>query len=188
MSEQNPGVRDLTEARLAAGRHAPRGLDILGASAAGVVDGLALLDAVHRGAPPPEGEVVVVVGGGNTAFDCARTLARLGRKVTVACGRGEADLPAFAGELGDARAEGIAIEEWALPAGVMMRGGRVRWLRLCRARPGAPDLSGRPRPEPVPGGEFVLPADLVVVAVGEALDPAGLPPELVHGAAVRARG
>jgi NADPH-dependent glutamate synthase beta subunit-like oxidoreductase/Pyruvate/2-oxoacid:ferredoxin oxidoreductase delta subunit len=179
-------LREHDAALVAVGRHAPRGLGVPGSRAAGVVDGLALLDAVHRGEAPPEGEVAVVVGGGNTALDCARTLVRLGRKVTVAYRRARADMPAFADEIAEALEEGVALEEWAIPAEVVERGGRVRWLRLARARAGAPDASGRPRPEPIPGGEFVIPADLVVVAAGEVLDAAGLPPSIVRDGAVAA--
>lgn len=171
---------------VAIGRHAPRGLGIPGAAAAGAVDGLALLAQVHRGQPAPPGDAVVVVGGGNTALDCARTLVRLGRRVTVAYRRGRADMPALREEIEEALEEGIAIEEWLLPVEVIVRGGRIRWLRLQRARPGAPDASGRRRPEPIPGADLVVPADLVVVAAGEDLDVAALPAELVHGGDVAA--
>jgi NADPH-dependent glutamate synthase beta subunit-like oxidoreductase len=171
---------------LALGRHAPRGLGVAGEDADGVVDGVALLDAVHRGEAAPEGEVTLVVGGGNTALDCARTLVRLGRKVTVVYRRGRADMPAFEDEIEEAVEEGVALEEWVLPREVVVRGGKARWLRLCRARPGAPDASGRPRPEPIPGTDFVVAVDLVVVAAGEGLDPTGLPSDLVRGGAVLA--
>lgn len=162
---------------VAYGRHAPRGLGVPGEDAGGVVDGLALLAALFRGEPAPEGRDVVVIGGGNTALDCARSLARLGRKVTVAYRRGREDMPAFADELEEALEEGIAIEPWVLPVEVVVRGGRARWIKLERARPGAPDASGRPRPERIPGSDHLVPADLVVVAAGETLDAAGIPPE-----------
>jgi len=165
---------------VAVGRHAARRLAVPGATAPGVVDGLALLDAVHRGEPAPEGDAAVVVGGGNTALDCARTLVRLGRKVTLAYRRGQEDMPAFPDEIAEALEEGVHLEPWALPVEVILRGGRARWLRLERARPGPPDASGRPRPVPVPGAEFVLPADLVVVAAGETLDASGLPAAVVR--------
>jgi NADPH-dependent glutamate synthase beta subunit-like oxidoreductase len=171
---------------LAVGRHAARRLAVPGAAAPGVVDGLALLEAVHRGAPAPAGAAAVVIGGGNTALDCARTLVRLGRRVTIAYRRGQDDMPAIPDEIAEALEEGVHLEPWALPAEVILRGGRARWLRLERARAGPPDASGRPRPVPIPGEEFVLPADLVVVAAGETLDPAGLPAEVVRGGDVAA--
>ncbi len=173
---------------LAIGRHAPRALGVAGAASSGVVDGLALLERVHRGEPAPPGEAVAVIGGGNTALDCARTLARLGRHVTVVYRRGRADMPAFGDEIEEALEEGIAIEEWVLPAEVIVRAGRVRSLRLQRARPGAPDASGRPRPEPIPGADVIVAADLVVIAAGEELEAGALPPEIVRGGAVAADG
>ena len=169
---------------LAIGRHAPRCLGVPGEEAPGVVDGLALLEALHGGEPAPAGDRVVVVGGGNTALDCARSLLRRGRKVTVAYRRGREEMPAFGDEVEEAIEEGVAVEVWALPVEVRSRGGRIRGLRLVRARPGEKDASGRARPEPVAGSDFELPADLVVVAAGESLDAAALPGALVRDGAV----
>jgi NADPH-dependent glutamate synthase beta subunit-like oxidoreductase len=166
---------------VALGRHAARRLAVPGADAPGVVDGLALLDAIHRGEPAPPCASAVVIGGGNTALDCARTLVRLGRSVTICYRRGEEDMPAFPEEIAEALEEGVKLDPWSLPAEVILRGGRARWLRLERARPGPADASGRPRPVPVPGSEYVLPADLVVVAAGETLDAAGLPAQALAG-------
>ncbi len=163
---------------LALGRHAPRGLGVEGEDAKGVVDGLDLLARLHRGEPAPAGAAAVVVGGGNTALDCARSLARLGRQVTIAYRRGRADMPAFADEIDEALEEGIRLEEWTLPARVRTRSGAAAGLECLRARPGEKDQSGRPRPEPVPGSELTLDADLVVVAAGEGLDDSGLPASL----------
>ncbi len=177
-------VREFDAVLLAIGLHAPRPLGIPGEEIQGVVDGLALLGALHRGEPAPEGEHVLVVGGGNTALDCARSLLRLGRQVTVAYRRGQADMPAFADEVEEALEEGVRIEEWTMPLAVRANGERARWLQLVRARPGPKDSSGRARPEPIPGSEFVLPADLVVVAAGESLDAEGLPEALVRDGSV----
>jgi NADPH-dependent glutamate synthase beta subunit-like oxidoreductase len=171
---------------VAYGRHAPRGLGVPNEDAAGVVDGLALLAALHRGEPAPEGNRVVVVGGGNTALDCARALVRLGRTVTVAYRRGREDMPAFADEIDEALEEGVALAPWLLPVAVESRDGRASGLRLVHARPGEPDASGRPRPEPIRGSDHVVAADLVVVAAGEGLDAAGLPPEAVASGVVSA--
>jgi len=171
---------------VALGRHAPRRLAVPGAEAPGVVDGLALLDAVHRGEAAPQGASAVVIGGGNTALDCARTLVRLGRQVTISYRRGQEDMPAFAEDIAEALEEGVKLDPWSLPSEVILRGGRARWLRLERARPGPPDASGRPRPVPVPASDYVVPADLVVVAAGETLDGAGLPAEALAGGDVAA--
>lgn len=179
-----PNLRRVHDAVvLAVGRHAPRPLH-LKEGGDRVVSGLALLDAVHRGEPAPDGERVLVVGGGNTALDCSRTLGRLGRRVTVVYRRDRASMPAFTDEIEEALEEGIRIEEWALPVSVQARGGRTTGLRCVRARPGAPDASGRRRPEPVPGSDYTLPADLVVSAAGETLDRDAVPSNLLVGEAV----
>ncbi len=177
-------VREFDAVLLAIGLHAPRSLGIPGEDERGVVDGLGLLDALHRGEPAPEGKDVIVLGGGNTALDCARSLRRLGRQVTIAYRRGRSEMPAFADEVEEALEEGVRIEEWTVPLRLRSSGGWVRWLQLSRARPGAKDASGRARPEPIRGSEFVLPADLVVVAAGETLDAEGLPEALVRDGAV----
>jgi NADPH-dependent glutamate synthase beta subunit-like oxidoreductase len=180
--------REFDAVLLALGRHRPRRLAIPREDASGVVDGLALLEGLHRGEPAPPGEQVVVVGGGNTALDCARSLLRLGRRVTVAYRRGREDMPAFADEVAEALEEGVAVEEWLLPVELRLLDGRASSVQFVRARPGDRDSSGRPRPVPVPGSECMLLADLVVVAAGEGLDATGLPAELVRDGAVAGDG
>lgn len=180
--------REFDAVLLALGRHRARRLAVPREDAPGVADGLALLEALHRGEPAPPGEQVVVVGGGNTALDCARSLLRLGRRVTVAYRRGREDMPAFADEVSEALEEGAALEEWLLPVEVRLLGGRASSVQFVRARPGDRDASGRPRPIPVPGSECMLLADLVVVAAGEGLDAAGLPAELVRDGSVAPAG
>lgn len=180
--------REFDAVLLALGRHRARRLGVSREDAPGVVDGLALLEALHRGEPAPPGEQVVVVGGGNTALDCARSLLRLGRRVTVAYRRGRDDMPAFADEVAEALEEGVALEEWLLPVELRLLDGRASSVQFVRARPGDRDASGRPRPVPIPGSECMLLADLVVVAVGEGLDATGLPAELVRDGAVAGDG
>ncbi|HZY04631.1 MAG TPA: FAD-dependent oxidoreductase [Anaeromyxobacteraceae bacterium] len=180
--------RDFDAVLLALGRHRARSLGIPNEDAAGVVDGLELLAALHRGEAAPPGDQVVVVGGGNTALDCARSLLRLGRRVTVAYRRGREDMPAFSDELAEALEEGVALEEWLLPVEVRLLDGRASSVQFVRARPGDRDATGRPRPVPIPGSDCMLLAELVVVAAGEGLDAAGLPPELVHDGAVAGSG
>ena len=180
--------RDFDAVLLALGRHRARPLGIPNEDAAGVVDGLELLAALHRGEAAPPGDQVVVVGGGNTALDCARSLLRLGRRVTVAYRRGREDMPAFSDELAEALEEGVALEEWLLPVEVRLLDGRASSVQFVRARPGDRDATGRPRPVPIPGSDCMLLAELVVVAAGEGLDAAGLPPELVHDGAVAGSG
>ncbi len=173
---------------LAVGMRAPRRLCVKGEDATGVVDGLELLAALNAGAELHEGKRAVVVGGGNSALDCARALRRRGTEVTVAYRRGRADMPAFADEVREAAEEGVAVEEWLVPLEVGVVDGRAEFVRFARARPGTPDESGRRRPVVIDGSELDVPADLVAVCAGEELDPAGLPPEWVSGGAVAPPG
>jgi dihydropyrimidine dehydrogenase (NAD+) subunit PreT len=133
----------------------------------GVWDSLPFVEALKTGAPPQVGGRVVVVGGGNTAIDIVREAVRLGaHDVTLVYRRTEAEMPAYAHEVEETREEGVKFEWLALPVRIL-GDERVEGVECVRMRLGAPDVSGRPKPEPVPGSEFVLPADTVVKALGQ---------------------
>jgi Pyruvate/2-oxoacid:ferredoxin oxidoreductase delta subunit len=121
-------------------------------------------------------------------MDCARSLLRASRSVGVFYRRDRASMPAFADEIDEALEEGVRIEEWVLPEALVVEGGKVRGIRFVRARPGAPDSSGRPRPERIPSSEFLVEADLVVVAAGEVLDPSPFERSLLTGGFIAASG
>ena len=133
----------------------------------GVWESLDFIAALKTGEPIDAGRSAIVIGGGNTAIDCAVELKRLGAEtVTMVYRRTEAEMPAYPHEVELARAEGVTFEWLANP--VRLLGDRcVRALEALRMRLGAPDASGRRRPEPVPGSEFVLLADTVVKAIGQ---------------------
>ncbi|HZC52575.1 MAG TPA: FAD-dependent oxidoreductase, partial [Mycobacterium sp.] len=133
-------------------------LGVPGEDAPGVLSGLAFLRAVRLGqAPELTGKRVVVVGGGNVAMDAARTVRRLGAADTlVAYRRGRAEMPAHVAEVDDAEKEGVRFEFLLAPTAVLTDPqGAVTGLRCTRMRLGEPDASGRRRPEPVAGSEFV---------------------------------
>jgi dihydropyrimidine dehydrogenase (NAD+) subunit PreT len=133
----------------------------------GVWDSLPFIEAIKLGQSPAVGEHVVVVGGGNTAIDVAREALRLGaREVTMVYRRSEAEMPAYRHEIEEARAEGVAIVFLAEPVRLLGR-GRLEQIECRRMRLGAPDRSGRPRPEPEPGSEFTIAADTVIKALGQ---------------------
>ena len=122
-----------------------------------------------RRRPLTVGERVVIIGGGDTASDCARSAIRLGaREVTWAYRRTEAEMPGRAEERRYARDEGVRIEFLAAPLRVLgVHGaGRVAGVELARMELTEPDASGRRGVRPVAGGEFTVPADTVVVATG----------------------
>ncbi len=119
--------------------------------------------------PEPLSGTVVVVGGGNTAMDVARTSWRLGAdKVIVLYRRTKAEMPADEMEIEDCLDEGIELMELAAPVGIITEKGRLKALRCIRMKLGEPDDSGRRRPIPLEGSEFDLPCQLAVSAIGQA--------------------
>jgi len=163
------------------GAHRSRPLGVEGEEGPGVLSGLAFLHEVNFGARPDLGKNVVVVGGGNTAMDCARTALRLGAKALVLYRRTRAEMPAIDEEVREAEAEEVAFQFLAAPVGVRRENGKLLGLECTRMRLGEPDESGRRRPVPVPDSEFFVPADTVLCAVGESLDPDALPEGLGNG-------
>jgi len=123
--------------------------------------------------PVLHGQRVVVVGGGNVAMDAVRTAKRLGAaEATIVYRRGREELPARAEEVHHAEQEGIRFDFLVAPVEVLGdETGWVRALRCVRMELGEPDASGRARPKPVPGSEFEIPCEMVVVAIGTRSNP-----------------
>jgi 2-oxoacid:acceptor oxidoreductase gamma subunit (pyruvate/2-ketoisovalerate family) len=159
---------------LATGLATLGGLDVPGADLPGVTQGIPFLDAVKSGSAPRLAGHVVVVGGGNTAIDCARTALRHGaERVTIAYRRGRAEMPAIAGEIEEAAAEGVALR--TLRAPVRVHGtGSVEAIELAEVELGAPDAGGRRRPV-VTGRTSRLACDAVILAIGQSADLSLLP-------------
>jgi glutamate synthase (NADPH/NADH) small chain len=123
--------------------------------------------------PVLHGQRVVVVGGGNVAMDSVRTARRLGAaEATIVYRRGADELPARAEEAHHAHDEGVVFEYLAAPVEILGTEDRwVRAIRCVRMELGEPDASGRRRPTPIPGSEFEIPCDIVVVAIGTRSNP-----------------
>jgi heterodisulfide reductase subunit A-like polyferredoxin len=155
---------------LAIGAHEPQKLRIPGEDEAdGVFHGVPFLRSVALGEKVHLGECVVVVGGGNTAIDTARTARRLGsQKVTVVYRRTRTEMPANAWEIDEALEEGVGLEILAQPVKVLSENGHVSALRCVRMELGEPDASGRRRPIPIEGSEFDIPCDAMVAAIAQA--------------------
>jgi len=123
--------------------------------------------------PVLRGQQVAVVGGGNVALDAARTAKRLGAdRSVIVYRRTRKEMPARAEEIHHAEEEGIEFSFLVAPVEVL--GNADHWvtgLKCIRMALGEADASGRPRPKPVPGSEFVLPCNIVVVAVGSRANP-----------------
>ena len=127
----------------------------------------------HTDTPVLHGKCVAVVGGGNVAMDSVRTAKRLGAaSAMIVYRRTKNELPARAEEVHHAGEEGIQFEFLTAPVEVI--GNDKRWvtgLKCVRMKLGEPDASGRARPVTIPGSEFVLPCDIVVVAIGTRANP-----------------
>jgi putative selenate reductase len=146
-------------------------LGIEGEVGAGVFQALDVLERVARGGTVELGVKVLVIGGGNTAMDAARTAKRLaGGPVTVVYRRTRQEMPAEEEEIEAMFAEGIALEELASPTKVVLEDGRVTGLVCVRNELGEPGPDGRRRPVPVEGSAFEIEADSVIVAIGQAPD------------------
>jgi len=151
-----------------------RGLDIPGADGPSVWTGTDYLSAVNVGETVALGERVVVVGGGNTAVDAARTARRQGAEVTLLYRRSRAEMPAIAEEVDEAIEEGVVLLLQAAPVRLEHDDGMLRRLVASRIELGPEDASGRRRPVVVPGSEFVLSVDAVIAAVSQEPDLEGL--------------
>jgi glutamate synthase (NADPH/NADH) small chain len=152
---------------LAVGMGTDADASLPGDGLAGVHESLPFVEALKRGRPLPVGERVVVVGGGNTAVDCAREARRLGADVvTLAYRRDEAAMPAYAHEVAEARTEGVRFRWLANPVRFLGR-ERLEAVECVEMRLGPVGPDGRRRPEPVPGSAFAIPADTAIQAVGQ---------------------
>lgn len=147
----------------------------LGSGEGRIQQGIEFLDLARQGRVQVAGEQVLVIGGGNTAIDAARSALRLGAdSVRIVYRRTRDEMPAIPEEVDDAMDEGIVIEFLCAPLRISRR-GRQRILACQRMELGEADDSGRRRPVPIPGSEFELPCDRVILALGQAADLSLLP-------------
>lgn len=145
-------------------------LGIPGEDSPGVLDQLQFLSAVRQGKNPGTGRRVLVVGGGNSAMDVARTALRLGSEVTLVYRRTCAQMPCDRQELEEALEEGVKLVELARPERVVVENGTVTGLEVCPMKLECPPCgNGDQRPRPVPCGEphRVLPTDSIIVSIGQ---------------------
>ena len=122
--------------------------------------------------PIVHGKKVAVVGGGNVAMDAARTALRLGAEVHIVYRRSEAELPARAEEVHHAKEEGIIFDLLTNPTEILVdENDAVAGMKCIRMELGEPDASGRRRPVEIPGSEFVLDVDTVIMSLGTSRNP-----------------
>ena len=121
---------------------------------------------IHRGSR------VAVIGGGNVAMDAARTALRLGAETFIVYRRSEVELPARVEEVHHAKEEGIQFHLLRNPKEILVdEKGNVTGLRLIKMELGEPDASGRRSPQEVPGSEYVLEVDTVIMSLGTSPNP-----------------
>ncbi|MFH1282797.1 MAG: NADPH-dependent glutamate synthase [bacterium] len=123
--------------------------------------------------PVKRGKRVIVVGGGNVAMDSVRTALRLGAEEgIIVYRRSRVEMPARIEEIENAEAEGVKFNFLISPAEVLGdENGLVTGMKCLRMKLGEPDSSGRARPIPIPGSEFIIDADVVIIAVGTGANP-----------------
>ncbi len=133
-----------------------------------------LMKAYREGYDTPikHSRAVAVVGGGNVAMDACRCAKRLGaEKVYIVYRRGEEEMPARNEEIHHAKEEGIEFQLLTNPVEILGEGGKVTGMKCVRMELGEPDESGRRRPVEVPGSEFVLDVDTVIMSLGTSPNP-----------------
>jgi formate dehydrogenase beta subunit len=135
----------------------------------GFVHGVAYLRAVAEGLDTPRAKKMAVVGGGNVAIDCVRTALRMGfDDVHIIYRRSRKEMPADAVEIQDAMDEGIHFNFLCNPTRLLADAdGNLTGVECIRMELGEPDASGRRRPQPVKGSEFVIQTEVLIPAIGQ---------------------
>lgn len=139
----------------------------------GMVDAVTLLRQINLGKRDLPGKKLIVIGGGNVAIDAARSVKRLGaQKVTLVYRRSEQEMPAYEEEIEGAREEGIDMSFLTAPVCIKSEKGKITGFECIKTELGPMDESGRRRPVPVKGSEFIIPCDAVIPAIGQKIDVA----------------
>ena len=161
---------------IGSGAHKGMKLQIKGEDLEGVVDGVDFLREVNGGKKWPAKGKVIVVGGGNVAMDAARVSWREGfEEVYVLYRRTKKEMPASPWEIDAAEHEGVKFQYLVAPLEVVGENGKMTGLKCLRMELGEPDASGRRRPVPIEGSEFIVEAETLIPAIGQTPDLAFVP-------------
>ena len=153
----------------ATGAWKPVRMDIPGEDNPDVIDGISFLERINAGREVPIGKKVLVVGGGNTAIDAARTSVRLGADVSLLYRRTRSEMPANTEEINEAIDEGVILEYLTVP--VRIEKSRAVCVRMKLDKP---DSDGRPKPIPIKGSEYSLAFDTLIKALGQSAEAAAV--------------
>lgn len=159
---------------IATGATKSRPMGIPGEELAGIGPGLKFLEEFNLNDKKDIAQKLIVVGGGNTAIDCARSARRLNADVTIVYRRSRAEMPAVPEEIEEAEHEGVKFAFLTNPIAYIGY-DKVEKVRLQKMELGAPDEDGRRRPVAVEGADYELYADQVMLAIGEVPDLDYLP-------------
>ena len=160
---------------LAPGLHTSAPSPVKGDDVDGCLPAVEFLRDLNLGNPPAVGDRVVVIGGGDVAFDAARAASRLtspsgkAPEVTIAYRRSREEMPASDEEIVEGIDEQITIHYLVAPVEIIGSGGRVAGIKLQNCRLGEPDEKGRRRPEPIEGSYIEIPCETVIFAIGQAI-------------------
>ncbi|MGA7879004.1 MAG: FAD-dependent oxidoreductase [Desulfoferrobacter sp.] len=137
----------------------------------GYFPGIEFLRHVNLNEPIDIGTAAVVVGGGNVAMDCSRSALRLGvKQVNLLYRRTRDEMPADREEIHDAEEEGVRFHFLTHPIRVLIEDGKIIGVECIRMELGEPDATGRCRPIPLAGSEFVIECDMLIPAIGQKVD------------------
>lgn len=142
----------------------------------GIIEAITFLKEANLKGRGRTGRRVLVIGGGNSAVDAARSSLRLGsRKVNIVYRRSRSEMPADPNEIEEAEREGVKIIHLTQPVRVLGKEGKVTGVECLSCRLGSPDRSGRRRPIPIKGSEFTVETDCIIPAMGQEPDISFLP-------------
>lgn len=162
---------------VAVGMYGDRNLSIPGENLENVIQAVDLLTDINLEKPvvTPAGKKVVVIGGGNSAVDAARTMLRMGASmVIILYRRTRREMPAYKEEVDAAENEGVIIKFLTAPEKIFGEKGKVKSIECIKMKPGEFDMEGRQKPIPVKDSNFFIDADIVIPAIGEFSDVSGL--------------
>jgi glutamate synthase (NADPH/NADH) small chain len=152
------------------GAHQPRWMGIEGEDLEGVIHAIDFLRDVNSGEDVKVGKRTAVIGGGNVAMDAVRTARRLGAESFIVYRRAREQMPAGEAEIEETEEEGIVIHFLTNPKRVIGEDGKIAGLECLRMELGEPDESGRRRPVPIEGSEFIIEADMMIQAISQRPD------------------
>lgn len=156
---------------IAVGAQIGKRLEITGEEGTyGVMDCLVFLKNVSSGDTKRPGENIVIIGGGNSAVDAARTAKRLSKNVSIVYRRTREEMPALSWEVEEAEHEGVNFHFLAAPVKIVTENGKAKGLECIKMQLGKPDESGRRRPEPIPDSTFIIDTDCVISAISQEPD------------------